>query len=141
MRSEGGVAMDTFGYTVADGLGGSANSSLTILITNDRIIDGAADTTIRAGNGTAVLNAGAGNMTAYAGSGHQWLFGGPGDTLVGGSGRDTFMFAPNFGNETIKNFTSKDVIEIPTSLFCQLSSADGQHTNPRLSRSHYLRRR
>ena len=56
-------------------------------------------------------------MTAISGSGHQWLFGGPGDTLKAGTGTDTFMFAPNFGNETIKNFNSHDVIEFPTSLF------------------------
>ena len=64
-----------------------------------------------------MLNAGAGDMTAIAGSGHQWLFGGPGDTLKAGTGTDTFMFAPNFGNETIKNFNPHDVIELPTSLF------------------------
>ncbi len=117
VRSQGGIAMDTFGYSVSDGLGGTANSDLTILITNDKYITGPANSTIQAGAATAVLNAGAGNMTAFAGSGHQWLFGGPGDTLVAGTGTDTFMFAPNFGKETIQDFNSHDVIEFPTSLF------------------------
>ena len=73
-------------------------------------------------------------MTAIAGSGHQWLFGGPGDTLKAGTGTDTFMFAPNFGNETIKNFNSHDVIEFPTSLFANFHQLDdsmqtiGSHT-------------
>ena len=117
VRSQGGVAMDTFGYTVSDDQGASANSNLTVLVTNHAYITGPTNSTIEAGRATAVLNAGAGDMTAIAGSGHQWLFGGPGDTLKAGTGTDTFMFAPNFGNETIKNFNSHDVIEFPTSLF------------------------
>ena len=117
VRSQGGVAMDTFGYTVSDNQGASANSYLTVLVTNDAYITGPSNSTIEAGRATAVLNAGAGDMTAIAGSGHQWLFGDPGDTLKAGTGTDTFMFAPNFGNETIKNFNSHDVIEFPTSLF------------------------
>ena len=34
VRSQGGVAMDTFGYTVSDNQGASANSNLTVLVTN-----------------------------------------------------------------------------------------------------------
>ena len=117
VRSQGGVAMDTFGYTVSDDQGASTNSYLTVLVTNHAYITGPSNSTIEAGRAAAVLNAGAGDMTAIAGSGHQWLFGGPGDTLKAGTGTDTFMFAPNFGNETIKNFNSHDVIEFPTSLF------------------------
>ncbi len=117
VRSQGGVAMDTFGYAVSDNQGASANSYLTVLVTSDHYITGPSNSTIEAGKATTVLNAGAGNMTAIAGSGHQWLFGGPGDKLDAGAGTDTFMFAPNFGNETIKNFNSHDVIEFPTSLF------------------------
>ena len=117
VRSEGGAAMDTFSYTVSDNQGSSANSNLTVLVTDHPYVTGPANSTIWGGRGAEVLNAGAGDMTAVAGSGHQWLFGGPGDTLTAGSGIDTFMFAPNFGNETIKNFQPHDIIELPTSLF------------------------
>jgi VCBS repeat-containing protein len=113
----GGAAMDTFSYTLSDSLGSTANANLTVLITNDYYFTGPSNSTIESGRASALLNAGAGGMTAIAGSGNQWLFGGPGDVLVGGTGTDTFMFAPNFGNETIKNFNSNDVIEFPTSLF------------------------
>jgi hypothetical protein len=46
---------------------------------------------------------------------HQVLIGGNGDTLNGSHyGLDEFVFAPNFGNETISNFEpSRNVIALP----------------------------
>jgi Ca2+-binding RTX toxin-like protein len=35
---------------------------------------------------------------------HDVLIGRPNDSLTGGGGSDTFVFNPNFGNETIKDF-------------------------------------
>ena len=137
VQNVGGAALDTFSYTVSDNQGGTANSTLTILVTSpsETLITGPTNTTIEAGRGAAVLDAGAGNMTAVAGSSHQFLFGGPGDTLWGATaGRDTFMFAPNFGNETIQTFKSSDVIEFPTSLFSNFHQIEdsiqtiGSHT-------------
>ena len=137
VSAEGGVAEDTFNYTVSDSQGSMANSTLTVLVTSpsDTLITGPTNTTIEAGRGLAVLDAGAGDMTAVAGSGHQWLFGGPGDTLWGANtGKDTFMFAPNFGHETIQTFKSSDVIEFPTSLFANFHQIEdsiqtiGSHT-------------
>ena len=39
----------------------------------------------------------------------------PGDVLTGGNSADTFIFPTNLGNETINNFHSNDVIELPVS--------------------------
>jgi Ca2+-binding RTX toxin-like protein len=42
------------------------------------------------------------------------LIGGPGDTFMAGKGADTFVFAADFGNETINNFNpAHDVIALP----------------------------
>ncbi len=117
----GGVIEDTFNYTVSDGHGGTANSTLTVLITSpwDTYVTGAHGSAIQGGTAITVLDGSAGDMNVNAGSGgHQWLFGGPGDTLNGGSAADTFMFAPGFGQETINNFDpAHDVIDLPKSLF------------------------
>jgi VCBS repeat-containing protein len=116
----GGVAEDMFGFTVSNGDGGTANSTLTVLITSsgDTYLNGAAGSTIVGESGPTALDGSAGDMNVQAGnSGHQWLFGGNGDTLTGGSSADTFMFAPGFGEETINNFnTAHDVIDLPASL-------------------------
>lgn len=120
-----GVAEDTFNFTVSDGQGGTANSTLTVLITspNETLVTGAQHSDIYAPNGQTVLDGAAGGVTVIAGSGHQWLYGGPGDKLVGGTGHDNFMFAPNFGNETIDGFRPKyDVISLPSSLFANFAA-------------------
>jgi hypothetical protein len=123
----GGVAEDTFNFTVSNDQGTTANSTLTVLVTapNETLINGAPNSTIEAGSGPTVLDGGAGDMTAVAGSGHQWLYGGPGDDLFGGRGHDNFMFAPNFGKETIENFHPKhDVISLPSSLFANFAAVE-----------------
>jgi VCBS repeat-containing protein len=115
------VKEDTFDYTVSNGDGGTANSSLTILITNpsETYVTGAQGGTIRGASGPTVLDGSAGDMNLTAGTGgHQWLVGGPGDTLAGNTARDTFMFAPGFGDERVDHFNSAhDVIDLPKSLF------------------------
>ena len=122
----GGVAEDTFNYTVSNGEGGTANSTLTVLITapRDTYITGLEGSAIQGGTGLTVLDGSAGDMQVTAGSGaHQWLIGGPGDTLTGGSAADAFMFAPGFGNETIDNFnTAQDAIDLPKSLFANFAA-------------------
>ena len=108
VAAAGGVAEDTFNYTVSNGHGGTANSTLTVLITSpsETYVSGASGSTIKGGNGSYVLDGSAGNMNVTAGSGAQWLVGGPGDTLTAGHSADTFIFPPNFGNETINNFNT-----------------------------------
>ena len=116
VTSAHGVAEDTFNFTVSDGQGDTANSSLTVLITsaNEALLTGTSNSTIIGGSGPTVLDGSAGDMTLVAGPAVRWLYGGPGDTLIGGSGRDNFVFPPDFGNETIENFHSETRISIMT---------------------------
>jgi VCBS repeat-containing protein len=121
----GGAAEDSFNFTVSDGEGDTADSTLTILITSphEDYVGGASGSTIHGPAGRTVLDGSADDMTVVAGPGnHQILVGGAGDTLVGGSGKDTFMFAPDFGNETIARFHANDVIDLPESLFSSFAA-------------------
>jgi len=126
VTAAGGVAEDIFKYTVSNGHGGMAASTLTVLITSpgENYVSGAHGSTIHGGTGSYVLDGSAGNMNVTAGGGGaQWLAGGPGDTLTGGSSADTFMFAPSFGKETINNFNAaQDVIDLPQNLFANFAA-------------------
>src|SRR5262249_36449158 len=52
------------------------------------------------------------------GMGNDVLIGGPNDILTGGAGSDTFVFNPNFGKETVKDFNvNQDVIAFDHTLF------------------------
>jgi Ca2+-binding RTX toxin-like protein len=60
----------------------------------------------------------AANKTLQGGVGNDVLNGGPNDTLIGGLGSDTFVFNPNFGKATIKDFdVTQDVIAFSATLF------------------------
>ncbi len=126
LASAGGVAEDIFNYTVSNGHGGTANSTLSVLITSpsDTYVAGVSGSTIQGGSGAYVLDGSAGNMHVTAGStGAQWLVGGPGDTLTAGKGADTFIFSPNIGNETINNFNpAHDVIDLPAEEISKFSA-------------------
>ena len=118
----GGVTEDTFTYTASNGDSGTANSVLNVLITSptETYLTGASGGSIRGGSGSDVLDGSAGNMTLTAGqNGTQWLVGGAGDTLNASTrSADTFLFPPNFGQETINNFNANlDVIDLPHSEF------------------------
>jgi ELWxxDGT repeat protein len=73
-------------------------------------------------NGTGGLNPQ--DLTdPVASTGASVLIGGPGETLTGGSGADTFIFPPNFGDNTITNFNAhNDTIELPQSEFANFHS-------------------
>ena len=77
------------------------------------------DDHINGGGGNDFLAGLAGNDVINGGSGSDTLIGGPGnDTLTGGGGHDTFVF--NFssdGVDTIKDFWSKDILQISASGF------------------------
>jgi VCBS repeat-containing protein len=126
VTAAGGVVEDTFSYTVSNGHGGTASSTLSVLITSpgETYVSGTHGGTITGGNGSYVLDGSPGNMNVTAGnSGTQWLVGGPGNTLTGGNSADTFLFAPNFGKETINNFnTAQDVIDLPHSEFASFAA-------------------
>jgi probable HAF family extracellular repeat protein/VCBS repeat-containing protein len=119
------IGIDTFSYSATDGAGGTATSTLTVVVTSpgQTYVGGTAGTTIHGGSGSYVLDGGAGSDTVIAGKGNQVLIGGPNDTLTAGSGRDTFVFVPNFGKNAITNFNPHDdVIELPKSEFANFAA-------------------
>jgi VCBS repeat-containing protein len=134
VTAAGGVTEDQFNYTVSNGHGGTADATLSVLITNpnDTYLTGSAGGTLQGGAGNYVLDGSAGNMNLTAGTqGQQWLVGGSGDVLNAGPSADTFMFSPGFGKETINNFNpNQDVIDLPQSLFPSLTALHGDiHTS------------
>jgi VCBS repeat-containing protein len=120
-----GVGIDTFSYTAIDGAGGTATSTLTLVVTSpgQHYVGGTGGTTIQGGFGIYVLDGGTGNDTLIAGTGIQTLIGGPNDTLKAAFGIDTFVFAPNFGTNTITNFNPLfDALQLPKSEFANLAA-------------------
>src|SRR5262249_48998697 len=120
-----GLAQDRFTYTADDGHGGTAQSTLTISLLDDdqQYIAGTPGGTLNAGNGKQVLDGGLGQQTLSGGNGDDFLIGGPGDTLIGGHGHDSFVLGPNFGIETIKDFSPQDhVIQFDHSSFASVQS-------------------
>jgi YVTN family beta-propeller protein/VCBS repeat-containing protein len=122
---EDGVGLDTFTYTARDGAGVTANTTLTFVVTepDKTYLGGNSGVTINGANvKEAVLDGGAGKDVLLAGKGEAVLIGGPGDTLTGGNGADTFVFAPNFGANTITNFNTEiDKIQLPHSEFANFA--------------------
>src|SRR5262245_41333094 len=131
-----GVGIDTFTYTAKDGAGVSAATTLTIVVTDvdKTYFGGIADVTIKSPKGhDAVLDGGAGNDVVVAGGPGTVLIGGPGDTLTGSKGSDTFVFASNFGQNTITNFNfHNDTLVLPKSEFPTLAAvfADAHQVGP-----------
>jgi VCBS repeat-containing protein len=97
-----GVEQDIFSYTISDGHGGLATSTLSIVVFDKGTTYLAgADTTLMAGKGPFILDGSAGGDALKAGHGSDVLIGGSGDTLTGGRGQDTFLFRPDFGTNTV----------------------------------------
>lgn len=123
---EDGVGLDTFTYTAKDGAGVTATTTLTIVVTEEdkTYLGGTAGATITGTKGhDAVLDGGAGKDVVVAGTGATVLIGGPGDTLTGGKAADTFVFAANFGQNTITNFnTHNDTIQLDHSEFADFQA-------------------
>ncbi len=115
----GGDGFDTI-------LGTSQNNVLFVsrgradLVSIERIDLGAGTDTIQLGGGNDVLNLSSidvrGVEKIHAGAGNDRITGSSGsDTIWGGGGRDTFVFAGNFGHDTIADFdlgpTRRSVID------------------------------
>jgi Ca2+-binding RTX toxin-like protein len=69
----------------------------------------------------------AGNDTLNGGSGADIIIGGIGDdALTGGAGSDTFVFTPDFGKDTIADFTagaaSEDIIQFDDDVFADFAA-------------------
>ena len=123
-----GVDEDVFTYTASTGQGGTADSTLTVVVTAAGLtyvpapVGGSA--TQPNGGHYAVLDGTAGNAILNAANGvGAALVGGNGDTLNGAnSGKDTFVFMGDFGTNTVNNYIGKangnfDVIQLSKSDF------------------------
>jgi len=124
-----GVEFDTFSYTAGNGHSPASSSTLTIEVIggNQNYVQVPSGTAATGGYGNTVLDGSAGNATLTAATtfnAHQTLIGGPGDTLNAASyGLDTFVFANNFGHDTINNFhPALDVIQLQQSQWGSLAN-------------------
>jgi VCBS repeat-containing protein len=124
-----GAGVDNFTYTASNGHGPDSTTTLSITVTGanqtDVVVPSGA--TVTAGYSNTVLDGSAGNATLNAAptlNAHQTLIGGPGDVLNAASfGQDTFVFANNFGHNTINNFQPAiDVIQLQQSQFGSLAN-------------------
>ncbi|WP_159995527.1 M10 family metallopeptidase C-terminal domain-containing protein [Roseomonas sp. 18066] len=116
------AAIDTGGKL----LEGQVAGSLTLIVAQDRILNGtAAANTLTGGagqdtisglDGDDTLIGGAGNDTLRGGNGNDTLRGGSGgDTLEGGLGFDIFVVEPDrglFNTDTILDFSSADTLAL-----------------------------
>jgi hypothetical protein len=71
-----------------------------------------------------VLDGSSGGQTLAADSSPTTLIGGPNDILSGGSSADTFVFRPDFGANTVNNFTpGTDELQFDHSIFADANAA------------------
>jgi VCBS repeat-containing protein len=124
-----GEGTDTFTYTASNGHGPDSTSTLTITVSgaNQSYVQVPSGGSATGGYNNTILDGSAGGATLTAAetfNAHQILVGGPGDTLNAASfGQDTFVFADNFGHETINNFhPALDVIQLQQSQFGSLAA-------------------
>jgi RTX calcium-binding nonapeptide repeat (4 copies) len=94
------------GTDAADILSGTASGdAISGLEGNDRLAGNAGSDLLDGGSGNDRMAGGAGNDTLIGAAGNDMLEGGTGDdSLAGGAGNDAFVFAQNFGNDTIEGF-------------------------------------
>jgi len=125
------VAQDTFNYTVADGHGGTTNSTLSIVVSNPGTnYKAGKSTTLNGGNGPDVLDGSLGHAILLGGNGPDVLIGGDGDTLTGGKGPDIFLFRQNFGATVVTDFdVNTDAIQFDKSLFTSVGDILSHTTN------------
>ncbi len=91
--------------------GGSGNDELRGGWGDDLLFGGDGNDHLHGDRGDDKLYGGDGDDVLYGGSGNDELNGGAGDDyLSGGWGNDTFVFDPNFGNDTISGFGAGDNI-------------------------------
>ena len=93
-----GAGQDAVTVTLSDDAPGTATATA-----NSIAVVGAAIPT--GGNGKQLLDGSLGNQTLSGGNGKDVLIGGPNDILTGGNGPDTFVFKPDFGRNTITDFS------------------------------------
>ena len=110
----GGSGSDTYDLSgtnaganvnLASGRASSAETGNDILLSIENVKGSNGANTITGNGGANVLDGLGGNDTINGGGGADRITGGAGnDTMNGGAGNDTFVFAPNFGADTIVGF-------------------------------------
>ena len=107
------------GLTIANGVviedaTGAGGADLLIGNAADNRLDGrGGDDRLRGLDGNDTLLAGNGNDKLVGGRGSDRLQGGDGDDVLrGGRGRDYFVFDLDDGNDTLKGFGERDVIDL-----------------------------
>jgi len=121
------VAQDQFSYTVSDGHGGTATSTLTITVekAGQGYVKGSEGCDILLNLfGCDVLDGGNGDDWIYGGLGQDALIGGAGnDVMFGGWGADTFVFNKGFGRDMIVDFTNgQDVLQFSRAVFADFAA-------------------
>jgi VCBS repeat-containing protein len=117
----GYAVVDNFSYTASNGHGQTSTSTLSVSVVNDNFayIPVSPGSSVTTPSGNIVLDGSAGNATLTSSTtlnSQHILIGGPGDILNGGVARDTFVFAGDFGHNTINNYQSAtDYIQLQQS--------------------------
>ena len=116
------VAQDTFTYTLADGNGGTDDSTLSIVVFNPGVdYQSGMNTTLDGGNGQDVLDGSFGGNTMNGGNGHDVLIAGDGNVMTGGNGPDTFLFRLGFGENIITDYNAHiDALQFDDAIFSDL---------------------
>ncbi|HEY5795819.1 MAG TPA: glycerophosphodiester phosphodiesterase family protein [Bosea sp. (in: a-proteobacteria)] len=126
----GGAGDDTLDAGSGDDVvtGGQGDDAIKAGSGNDSIEAGEGDDVVDAGSGDDIVLGGAGNDVLEGGSGADRIEGGAGDdVLAGGSGQDVFVFALDFGKDTVTDFrttgSSADVLEFDADIFADFNAA------------------
>jgi Ca2+-binding RTX toxin-like protein len=96
------------------------NETLTGTTDADVIYGFQGNDAINGGDGGDWLFGGEDNDAVSGGAGNDEIYGGKGnDTLTGGSGSDAFVFTPNFGHDTVTDFSAAggDVVQFDKAVF------------------------
>jgi len=124
------VAQDSFNYKISDGHGGSSSAILSVVVLDpSQSYQAGTNVTLTGGIGKSVLDGSSGHDVLIGGNGPDVLIGGRADFLTGGNGPDTFLFRPDFGVNTVKDFDlNNDAVQIDKSLFQSVSDLLQNHT-------------
>lgn len=102
--------------------GGYGNDTIMAGAGNDTVYGNQNDDVLFGNQGSDWIHGGQGNDTIYGGQGSDTVNGGvANDTLFGNLGDDLFVFAPNFGHDTLGDFSAiignNDVINFQVGTF------------------------
>lgn len=99
--------------------GQRGNDTLNSGIGNDVLYGGVGNDSLLGGSGNDILRSDAGNDVINGGSGNDQLTGGAGnDRLDGSTGLDSFVFARNFGRDTIVGWVdNQDTLQLDDAIW------------------------